>query len=785
MPVIIKNSVYTDNFGYSGTTYKGNAGDKFSLQVTISEQIRVTTQNNPFTFDPVLKILTSPAVSWVDEGLRPNDWLTIIRYNSSGAIVQACFTQVSSVNDTELNVTTWVEVLPNFADIFYDISANDIMVVVATNTENGTSRRRSDLQLRFNHSLNDQQGNTASLIDGETTSVLYNNLQTVPVNGSVTGLTVGNQSGQFLESSFIQYNGLDDDGFNEYTLNFNFINSGIYDSSWFALGDCLKVYLDGLWSSYPGEVFNRQEFNIDQQSNTGWYNEANNLSVNNGSTVTQVTNLNYNTTETEFLFVIALGSATVNDIGIGGGYVSTDDSYYKNRPENQRNITVSLPTTNTLTQGTTYTSLPGIGTYSNSSWEIEIVSTQTLGQSLIVNAKWKPGNLANFFSNRTDGDRLFRLWVRVGNINHLIYNKQLSFVQPVGGELLLTNNYGYLDHSQNVDTVIGSAYDFQADTEDDIAYYGTFNLDKYFTDYQSINLRVEAFNSVTNDTFTLQQTNFNFNSVTYQSSTGKYLFNQVNTINTELPTTSLKRDAKVFLTGVDDTTTYEVAVYYPFLLNWKYWLDLLNASTDFAPTQNQNWEQYDNLTNWSIRTTVELVKENLGFVASNTIVDKPYDYEDNIASDITLKLQSNNSIVTIMPEGEQLYIESTHTLLNGNWNQSRVWGMITVEPKESSPRFMCSTIVPFDNNGSNPLTPVTGLLCDVSYPLPNVAILKCKFNTNIIDTSNGVKITAKIKQGCDSIVELNKLTTSDIDKDTTDDKVKGTSPGIDINNIYE
>ena len=49
---------------------------------------------------------------------------------------------------------------------------------------------------------------------------------------------------------------------------------------------------------------------------------------------------------------------------------------------------------------------------------------------------------------------------------------------------------------------------------------------------------------------------------------------------------------------------------------------------------------------------------------------------------------------------------------------------------------------------------------------------KCKFDPSKIDTTNGVKITAKIKQGLTSIVEIGKATTNDDDKNTTSDELK-------------
>ena len=92
-------------------------------------------------------------------------------------------------------------------------------------------------------------------------------------------------------------------------------------------------------------------------------------------------------------------------------------------------------------------------------------------------------------------------------------------------------------------------------------------------------------------------------------------------------------------------------------------------------------------------------------------------------------------------------IKSTHTNLLENWDVSNIWGMITVESFESAPRWICSTVVPFDNDTANPLIPLSGLLITIVYLAPNVAVLECYFNPDLINISNGVKITAKIKAG--------------------------------------
>ena len=769
MPVIVENSNYTNVFGYSGSTYKSNAGDRTALELTVAEQIRVSTLNNPFTFDPLLYILTSPTVSWLDEGIRSGDLVYIARYSSGGNVLHDHTATVTSITDTELNVDTWVN------NLFYDIGAGDLMVVMPVVSVGGAVRKREDLLLEFNHSLNDQQGSSASLIDGELTRLFFSNLSSLSIGSTMNGAIVGNQSGQFLESSTIEYLGLNSDNFNQYKITFIFCNSGIYDKDWFGLGDCLKLFINGLWSSKVGEVFDRAEFSFDDQANTGWYNEANNVSIPTGSSiVSPINELKYNLSNNVVSFEVALGGASIFGLAMGGAYVSIDDTYYKNKTYNQNNLTF-LKSTEPILTGTTLTSYPGAGSNSTSEWEIDIISIVASGSNAIVTLDWKPNaGLQTFFDNdRADGDKLFYLWIKVGDVNYLVYDKQLIKQLPVGGALTMNNDYGFLDHSENVDVIAGNKTGFSADTEDDLAYYGTFNLDLNKQTYNSLNLRIEAYNTVSLESFTLQQTNFGFGGVTYQGSTGKYLLNEVATINNDLPNTSLKGDAKISLTGNDTATTYEVGVYYPFILNWRYWINLLGVNSDFAPNENQNWEQYDNLGNWTIRMVVELDDNNLAFIHTNTLIDNPYNHNNDVTTTIELQKQSDNSVVTFIPNGELLFIESTHVSTTGNWDIQKVWGMITVEPKEGSPRSICSTIVAFDNNAGNPLKPINGLLCQISYISGNTIKLKCKFNPANVDTSNGVKITAKIKQGLNDIVTFNKITTADADKYTTtnDDKI--------------
>jgi hypothetical protein len=405
---------------------------------------------------------------------------------------------------------------------------------------------------------------------------------------------------------------------------------------------------------------------------------------------------------------------------------------------------------------------------SGAGYTIEIINIVVVGSLNTIDIRFIPNAQFNTFMEGVDnGDRLFYLWVKCRSINLLAYSDQLSCEPPVGGALPMINDYGFLDHSQNITELNDDQVGFACDTEDDVAYFGTFRLE-FNGLYESFQARIEAYNLVTGQDFTLQENNFSFASVPV-SGAGQLLLNESQGVVTTLPTTSVKNNAllKLYVTADNLPTEYGVSIYYPFLLNWKYWLTQANANVDFYPTQNQNWEQYDNMADWVLRIHLTLVKDGLAYIHSNEIIDNPYDNDDNITSSIELIRDFDNSVVSVIPEGELMRIKSTHVKLTGSWDVLKTWGMLTIEPKEAERRWICSSVVPYDNDTSNPLTPLSGLLISITYPSPDTAVMECYFDSAKINLSNGVKMTAKIKEGCEEVSDVMKVTTDDQDKVTT------------------
>ena len=97
--------------------------------------------------------------------------------------------------------------------------------------------------------------------------------------------------------------------------------------------------------------------------------------------------------------------------------------------------------------------------------------------------------------------------------------------------------------------------------------------------------------------------------------------------------------------------------------------------------------------------------------------------------------------------------------------------MITAEPFESATRYIASSVVDKDNNPLNPLLIDNANVITITYPAADTARLECTFDPTIMDLSNGVSFTAKIK-GCVTGANQTKLKTDNTEKKTTDNTIK-------------
>jgi hypothetical protein len=756
MPIAVIQRQYKSPFSTSTplSYYKANAGDSLFFACVIKEEISVVSTGNILSYNAAQKTISWSNGNFLTEGFKTGDSIEITIYDSIGGIVSQVTRNITVINSTTLlhdgAVLTW-----------YDGTAGQTIEILIE--YKAASNKRTGLVLDINHIPNSATGTEFSLIDGEVTRFIFDVTGTVQ-NQVVSGQQVGNKSGQFKTLANITdlTNYTTSANRRTYGVEINTIQSGVYTESDFDFANCLKLLVVQNWQRVYGDPNNMLRYDLSDQADTGWFNEPFNADIGDSTLVQGINDLDYLYGSSGQIQVDYAGS----NFYFGAAYIPTDDSYFKNKLVSQSELSMIAPTQGTNTYPLTITT--AFANPSGASFTITIDNPVTVGTITTFDYTFTP-NLAfsTFIEGRENGDRLFRFWIKAGKINWLLFDNQLTRPEVVGEPLKMIQS-DFLDHSENEVDISVNELGFQGNIEDDLSFVGKFVI-PFGSLIESITGNVEAVNTLTGESFNLQSVFFNFAGVPLFS--GAYPINSEQEIFTILQTTNVKRNASLIRYNTIDTATeYGLKIHLPIIYRWEYWLDQPNAAGEFYPNQQtKNWFNYENAPNWEIRMSIEALLNGLTSKYEETIVIKNYDSDPDIQQEIDLIRDVDNTQVGVIIDGEIMRIIATHTLTSPNeqWLQPSVWGMITCEPFESSPRFDCSTVVPYDNNPINPLTPLTGQFCDLTFPSPNVARMECYFDSTKINLTNGIKFTTKIKGCVIQVVKNMKLLTNGQVKLTT------------------
>ena len=767
MPITILSKEYSDVFGNTLPFYQSNAGDKVLVKYKVLEQILVVSNpQNVLMLNFFENTCTWANGNWFKEGFNVGDVIQFRKYDSLGNLITIDGCTVISITGTNYSV---LKVDDISSSVQINMSNNEILAVCPM-----TDYRAEEIVVTMNHVASGTAGSEYSLIDGEATVFRFNvrdvaGFPYIPAGTILQGEAVGKHSGQFeVECNILFTNetptsvGYQIGLGSVYYINFTIINSGIYNEGWFNFNQCLKIHDRFEYARLLGQPFNRNVFFLTDEANTGWFDEAYNIGIVDSAVVQGISELAFDTPTSAQIIVD--GTMPFGDVAIGGCYVSGDEDYYKNQIPSQSIFGMCIPSTPLFVFPQSSPINPD-GAW----WDLQVDSYSLTGTTWTIDITFIPmGNFDAFMNTRAEGDRTFYMWVKIGSVNLLVFNGQLVSNPPIGGLIKMTQSI-FVDHSENWDDSIDSDSSYQANIEDDLGYIGHFRLEENQV-YESMTARIEAHNTVSGDTFTLTSVNYNFNSVPLVA--GRYVLNLTQPVLSIMPSTSVKRDSAFALEpSYDILGQYGVRIYLPFIYRWEYWLQQLNADSDFYPNQNKNWYPYGSVGDWNLRLHLELVKDGEAFVFDDAIRIKDYDSDPNIFQEIDLYRDSTGALVSVVIDSELHRIIATHTNLDlAPWG-AKVWGMITIEPTESSPRWLVSTTVPFDNNSANPLTPISGLLMAITNPAPHIAVMECYFDSSKLNLANGVKITTKIK-GCGEGALVGKLKTDNTLKMKTDGTIK-------------
>lgn len=725
MPISANNKEYVDMFGNTLTFYQSNAGDLQTFSCRLFETVRVEESGSVlFSYNSGTKTVYVSGINFLTEGFESGDEIQIIEYNSNGSIHH------THTTDVLLAASNFLILVTGYS---WDDSKTTVIVL-----SNKAGQKKNGLTLEFNFVNNGGTLTPNSQIDGIKTVFTFDLTGTI-LNQLVIGTQVGNKSGQFELVATIMDKTIYPNTVRQYDLEISFIQCGILTPDSFNLSNCIKPYFGTLWARSFGNPANNTNFIISDDSNTGFFDEAFNTGVIDASLVQGIVLLNHSGVTTG---QIQIDSAST-DFGFGASYVPLDDAYFKNQPEDQSELCMAVETTTgvvpiTLTSPTNPT---GAG------YILEFDNPVTVGTITTWDFTFTPNSqFTTFMEGRDDGDRLFYVWAKYGNVNLLLYNNQINIPPPQGAPLTVIN-HNFYDHSENITSLSITESGFSGNIEDDVAFLADFLIPNA-SEVTNVTCLMEAYNTVSDESFVLDSVNFDFGSIPLVG--GIYPVNTSQTVITTLPTTSVKREAILERkASLDTLTDYCLHIHYPFFYHWEEWIAQVNANADFYPNeQTKNWFPYDTTGNWTVRTRLSANIDGLNSEFTQNVTIKDYDSDPNLTNQITLYRELTNSAVTVVVEGELHKIEGRHILTSGVWDTPTVWGMITVEPTKSSPRWICSTVVAFDNDLANPLSPLPGnIYASLTFPTPNVAKITCYFDPNKINLSNGVKFTSKIK-GC-------------------------------------
>lgn len=728
MPVLLLNKQFDNGNGDVTSFLKANTGDRITATFDFQSSIMVQSSSSNYVYrDPIQNIIYWSNGDFEDEGFRYGDTVKIKIYSAGGTLLHNNSVTVVSVAGNALYVSS----IP----FWIDFTAGEIVQI---SVDSSLGRKREGLLMDVNLVQNGEEGSEFSLIDGEVNRLFFD-LLNLPALSSADGLIIGNKSGGAIESCTVEDItpiGIGD-AF-QYRVSVVFYMWSIYNESSFATSDCLKFYARTRWQSFLGEPFSNTELIFNDDADTGWFNQPFNMGIVDAVVTQTIAEMNYDVNSTG----VAIIESASDVIGFGACYYPTDETYYKNNVLGMQEYAF-MGATEFVAMNPQARNVDGVdGANYNLTIDRNVVgTTQTFSISLYGNTQFK-----NFFANRAEGDRRFIIWVKVGNLNLIVFDGQLGSNPPIAGPLNFVEEM-VLNHGQNVQ-VVSPGDSTTANIEDDLAFVGGFQatLGEAMT---SLRAEIRAYNTDTDEQFSLQSVVFDIASVPIIG--GKHALNLSQSVFSSLPTTSAKRNALLVLDEAYNDfpeNLYGVRLYLPYLYRWETWLQQLNANNDFYPNQDKNWLPYGTTGAWKLQINVELIKNDLQYVFTKDLVIRDYDSEpllDNIVKAYYPQFAGGQELQAL-PENTVLEIVAEHTINNLlPWVTEGIWGMITIEPSESSPRWISSTVIDFDNNLSNPLTPIAGLTkCEITFPQPNVARLRCRLNTANLDTSNGVKITSKI-----------------------------------------
>lgn len=269
--------------------------------------------------------------------------------------------------------------------------------------------------------------------------------------------------------------------------------------------------------------------------------------------------------------------------------------------------------------------------------------------------------------------------------------------------------------------------------------------------YKSITFKNIVQNLINGDFFELESYNFPFNTTILSDGTQDINISLDTYFAGLFPPSSLNSKFLIQKNGDDTLTEYGLRLAFPFLQRWESWIPQLGAEVIFQPGANKDWRNYQLPPEWYLAMAVEVEVEEGSY--RNVY---PYiigDYNNNPFLDYVIEFERLDGTPLTAPLNDEDVKMRVIWTATAPVNAS--WCMITVEPTETSPRYVISS---YYEQGAQPLNPLitlnaSGDKLTISGNGTATIINECIFSPSRINGMNGVKFTVRIEGSTDKTRE--------------------------------
>lgn len=783
MGILLKSSVFQDIYGNVTNEFKANAGDRINIKHKFETSVEfLSTTENQLRVDKLENKISRGQGSFLDDGFRVGQTYTLLIVNGT-----------NGVTDIYGNAGFHTGTITFVSDLYLKMTG----LPDVNGWTNGTSYtavlladgQYDSLNFAFNFVDNAIPNNSSpsleSIIDQETSKFSANGLSSLSVGNSLNLVQIGKKSGQFLVMNAIISRLADTtDSYTAFTrtkrqfqISFDIIFPAMFAESYFIGDKCLRYYSKTSFKILSTESLAPTIVEYNQKANTGLWNEGFNEDQPNCTFGSVINEIFYNKVGIYTITAKCPTSLGITSVELGAMYYTIDDTLNLNQPDPQDEYlpflkTESISASDIGNDWNSTTSTP-FNLYLDSFSYVDSGGVRTFTIGITFNPFYSnPNGFGKFIEGRGEFERTFFLWIKVGNTNRLLFGNQLTFEQPVGVPITpLTSNI--VNHDNNNDykdlNFANNVSNSDFNIEDDISFVGEFNL--YSTDVnESISAKVVVRSIPDDYEFVLDKITFDLTNVNLQ-----YFINQTSPISNNLPTSSVKKEAFLYQRSGLSGNEMEIRLFYPIIIDWKYWEDVLSTHPFFVSQDidNGNWYNYKVLP-WQVYVKIEIKRNGVVDYYYRLLSFKNYD-DWGGTSTIELFDTTETTQYSSLKENATILIKATH-VFPSNYSGSP-YGMITIEPKESSPRYILSTEID-RTQIENPLIGISiPNRCDIQFLNPTTIVLRCYVNTNLLD-GNDFCISSKISEegSQNNNPEENKITSEDgVDKLTS-----GNSPEIKI-----